>query len=171
MNELKNVIKRMIDSGDFSQKVCGILNLIIEDKMNSIELNRYLDEQGLSIKDVKLESLQIIINYANICLEDDILSEEEMRNIHLLKLFLKVKEGDFISFGKKQEIKEILIWQLRKLYQDDVIDKEEALMKNNLQSLFDLSYDQFLEIVNEVAQDSINRGADIRNLDTFIPLN
>ena len=44
-------------------------------------------------------------------------------------------------------------------------------MKNSLQSLFDLSYDQFLEIVNEVAQDSINRGADIRNLDTFIPLN
>lgn len=171
MNELKNAVKKMIDSGDFSPRICGILNLIIEDKMNSIDLNNYLRQQYFTIKDVKLETLQIIINYANMCLEDDIISDQEMRNIQLLKLFLKVKEGDFISYGKGLEIKEILIWQLRKMYKDNIIDKNEALMKTKLQGLFDLNYDQFLCIVNEVAQESLDRGADIKDLDTFIPRN
>ncbi|MBR7030488.1 MAG: hypothetical protein IKI06_04545 [Prevotella sp.] len=168
MSELKKTIEEMIESGDYSPRICGILNLIIEDKMNSIELKKYLSQQCITINDIKSETLQVIIDYANICLEDDILTEQEMRNIQLLKLFLRVKEGDFIDYGKEPEITEILTWQLRKMYNDDVIDKEEALMKNDLQSLFDLSYDQFLDIVNEVAQESLDRGADIKNLDTVI---
>jgi|GEM_PF-3758015 len=54
------------------------------------------------------------------------------------------------------------------MYEDDFIDKDEALMKTDLQSLFGLSYDQFSDIVNKIAQESLNRGADINNLDTFI---
>lgn len=171
MTELKKAIEEMIASGVYSPRICGILDLIIEDKMNSIELKKYLSQQCISINDIKQETLQVIIDYTNTCLEDDILTEQEMRNIQLLKLFLKVKEGDFIDYGKEPEITEILTWQLRKMYNDDVIDKEEALMKNDLQSLFDLSYDQFLDIVNEVAQESLDRGADIKDLDTIIVQN
>ena len=94
-----------------------------------------------------------------------------MYGIQMLKLFLRVKEGDFLKYGKEQDVKEILTWQLRKMYNDDKIDNQEALMKNDLQSLFDLGYDQFLTIVNEVAQESLNRGANIKDLDTFIVSN
>lgn len=171
MNELKNIIAKMIESGNYSPRINGILNLVVEGKMNSIELNNYLTQQCISINDIKLESLQVILDYANKCLEDDLLTEQEMYGIQMLKLFLRVKEGDFLKYGKEQDVKEILTWQLRKMYNDDKIDNQEALMKNDLQSLFDLGYDQFLSIVNEVAQESLNRGANIKDLDTFIASN
>lgn len=169
MTDLKEAISILMEKGDYSPAIRGILNLIFEDKMNSIELNKYLNQNYISINDIKSDTLQIIIDYALFCLNDDILTEQEMRNIQLLKLFLKVKEGDFIAYGKEYDVKEILMWQLRKLYDDNYIDKEEALMKTDLQSLFGLSYDQFLTMVNEVAQEAIDRGADISDLDTFIP--
>ena len=168
MKELKIIIEEMVNSGDYSPRICEALNLIKEDKMNTIEFNNYLSQQCVNIGDIKTETLQIVIDYANRCLEDSILTEQEMHDIRMLKIFLKVKEGDFIEYGKLQDVKEILFWQLRKMYHDDIIDKKEALMKNDLQSLFDLSYDQFLDIVNEIAQESLERGADIRNLDTVI---
>lgn len=171
MNELKNIIAKMIESGNYSPRINGILNLVVEGKMNSIELNNYLTQQCISINDIKLESLQVILDYANMCLEDNLLTEQEMYGIQMLKLFLRVKEGDFLKYGKEQDVKEILTWQLRKMYNDDKIDNQEALMKNDLQSLFDLGYDQFLSIVNEVAQESLNRGANIKDLDTFIASN
>lgn len=168
MKDLKKVIEEMINSGEYSPRLCGALNLIVEDKMNSIEFDKYLAQQYISVRDIKIETLKVIIDYANICLEDDLLAEQELLNIRMLKYFLKIKEGDFIKYGKKQDVREVLLYQLRKMYNDDIIDKDEALMKNDLQSLFDLSYDQFLEIVNEVAQESIERGAEMGNLDTFI---
>jgi len=168
MTDLKKTISEMVESGDYSPRICGVLNLILNDKMNSIEINNYLSQQCITINEIKMETLQVVIDYANKSLEDDILTEQEMNNIRLLKLFLKIKDGDFYLYGKKQDVKDVLSWQLRKMYKDDYIDKDEALMKNDLQSLFDLSYDQFLDIVNEIAQESINRGADISNLDTFI---
>jgi len=153
MKELKNVIGEMILSDDYSPKMCGILNLIVEDKMNSIEFKKYLSQQCITVSDIKIETLQVVIDYANECLRDDILTEVEMRNIQLLKLFLKIKEGDFMRYGKGQDITEILAWQLRKMYSDGIIDKKEALAMNDLQCLFGLSYDQFLCIVNEVSEE------------------
>ena len=86
-----------------------------------------------------------------------------------LKLFLKIKEGDFYSYGKEYVVKKILTQQLQKMYEDGYIDSKQALMKVDLQNLFGLSYDQFLTIVNEVAKESIEMGANIKDLDTFFP--
>ena len=76
MNELKNIIAKMIESGNYSPRINGILNLVVEGKMNSIELNNYLTQQCISINDIKLESLQVILDYANMCLGDDLLTEQ-----------------------------------------------------------------------------------------------
>ena len=59
MNELKNIIAKMIESGNYSPRINGILNLVVEGKMNSIELNNYLTQQCISINDIKLEKEEI----------------------------------------------------------------------------------------------------------------
>ena len=41
-------------------------------------------------------------------------------------------------------------------------------MKTELQELFGLCYDDFLEINNIAAKEALERGADISKLDTFI---
>jgi hypothetical protein len=168
MDNFKQGISAIIDSGKYSQLMNGALRLIIEDKMNSIELKRYLSEQGTDSSFLKEEALDVVIDYANICLEDNALSEEEMEQIGLLKLFFRIKEGDFYKFGKEKEVKHVLSVQLRKMYNDDYINKDEALMKNDLQTLFGLGYDEFLEIVNVVAEDSLQRGGNLKDLDTII---
>lgn len=167
MNNLKQAITLLKERGEYSKTMSGVLQLIIEDKMNSIDLRNHLSQHGIDFNYIKQESLSVIIDYANLCLEDGILTTEEMHNIFLLKLFFKIKEGDFYRFGKEFVVNNILTMQLQKMYKDGYIDSKEALMKVDLQALFGLSYDQFLKIVNNIAKESLDRGADIKDLDTF----
>lgn len=168
MSTFKNIIPQIIEAGEYSSIMNDLLSLIIEDKMNSIARNDYLSQHAKEIDDLKGESLSVIIDFAKLCLQDNYLSEEEMRNIGLLKLFLHVKDGDFIEFGRKDEVQEILSLQLEKMYEDNVINKDEAFNKTKLQELFGLSYDEFLDIVNVIARKSLANGAYLLDLDTFL---
>lgn len=168
MELLKYFAAEQIDRGIYSPAMNEVLNLIIENKMNRIAMEGCLAKFQVSIEQLKLEAFSIVFQYADECLNDDILSDEEMRTIGLLKLFFHIEDGDFIKYGKKDAVKNILSRQLRKMYSDDIIDVNEAIQKTKLQELFGLSYDEFLEYVNSIAQESIKRGGDIHNLDTII---
>ena len=80
----------------------------------------------------------------------------------------EVKEGRY-TYGKKETADKVLTIQLEKMYTDGIIDKDEALMKTDLQGLFCLSYDQFLEVVNKVVKHALDKGANLKDLDTFLP--
>lgn len=168
MDTLKLFIANAIEQEKYSTTMNGLLNLVVEDKMNSLARNEYLSNLGYGIDDMKSESLSVIIDFAKSCLTDDYLSEEEMRNIGLLKLFFHVKDGDFIQNGKREDVQEILTLQLEKMYQDNQISNDEAISKTKLQELFGLSYDEFLDIVNVIARNSLANGANLLELDTFL---
>lgn len=121
-----------------------------------------------SIIDVKEEALDLILAYINIILIDNKLSKKELTNVKILKMAFKIREYDFYRY-RNHEIKEILYKQFVRIYRDDnKIDDTEALHKVDLQELFSLSYDQFLEFVNDEDFLALERGADVFNLDTFI---
>lgn len=168
MEKIKIVVKGLLERNNYSPIMVKVLNLVLDDKMNSLALKQCLSENGSSINTIKSEAISVILDYSKTILEDDLLTEDEIRIITLLKLFLQIKEGDFYSFGDKAIVNEILTTQLEKMYSDSFIDKDEALMKTDLQGLFCLSYDQFLVIVNNVAKKMIDKGARLENLDTFI---
>ena len=168
MDTLKLFIANAIEQEKYSTIMNGLLNLVVEDKMNSLARNEYLSDLGYGIDDLKRESLSVIIDFAKSCLTDDYLSEEEMRNIGLLKLFLHIKDGDFMQNGKIEDVKEVLTLQLEKMYQDNKINNDEAISKTKLQELFGLSYDEFLDIVNVIARESLAKGAYLLDLDTFL---
>lgn len=117
---------------------------------------------------IKPEALQVILDYSEIILEDEMLTENEIRIITLLKMFFQIKDGEFYTYGKKDVVDSVLTTQIEKMYADGMINNEEALMKTDLQGLFCLSYDEFLVIVNKVAKLALEKGADINNLDTVI---
>ena len=106
-----------------------------------------------------------MIKYADYVLENGIISDAEKRNFEFLKLFFKIKEGDFLKY-KSFEIREILQKQFEKLYADNYIDEEEAKYSVVLQDIFDLSYGQFDAIKERFVLQSIMRGADVTSLDT-----
>ena len=167
MEKIKEVVKKLMTSHHYSSCMTNTIDLIISDKMNSLELNRCLSDNNVSIDDIKTEALSLIIDYSKVILEDGIITKDEMRNISMLKLFYRIKEGEFFEFGKKEDVTDVLLQQLRKLYADDTIDRGEAVMKTELQELFGLCYDDFLEINNIAAKEAIERGADMSKLDTF----
>ena len=90
--------------------------------------------------------------------------------LNFLKRFFKILEVDFYS-KKYHQIEEILNKQFEYMYQNNVIDTNEALQKVELQQLFDLSYDQFLELSRKAVKGAIERGANVIDLDTFIKSN
>lgn len=167
MEQLKKVAIKLVESNNYSPAMKDALSLITKGEVSFLDLKNCLLKHTVSIDELKSESLSVVIDYARICLQDGILTEEEIHNITLLKMFLRIQEGEFYE-QRKEDINAVLSQQLNKMYNDNVIDKNEALMKTDLQGLFNLSYDQFLEIVNKIALDALDRGADIKDLDTYM---
>ncbi len=117
-----------------------------QDTLEVIINNKLNDYDGF-----KKIALKLIIRYIRLALRDNYLTQLEKNNVKFLKLILNVKEGDFIENSGYiyDELSEIIKIQLTLIYIDDnKIDKSEALYKVDLQELFDLSYDQFIEISN-----------------------
>lgn len=146
---IKDAIKELMDNGTISPIMDGILRLILEDKMNRIEIDQYLSSKSLSYEDIKLEALSTIIQYANMILADDIITEAEISVIGLLKIFLKIQEGDFVRYGQMYHVEGIIKKQLKKINEDRIVDKAEALQMSSLQNVFGLSYDEFQAIVKD----------------------
>lgn len=168
MDKIKKAVEELLGERKYPPMIVKALHLILDDKMNSIALKQCLSEEGYNIGMIKPDALNVILDYSEIILEDDVLTEDEIRIITLLKMFFQIKDGEFYTYGKKARVVSILTMQLEKMYEDGKIDKDEALMKTDLQGLFCLSYDEFLEIVNNVAKQALDRGANIKDLDTFM---
>ncbi len=168
MEKIKVIVNALLARYQYSSVMKKTLELILNDKMNSLELRKCLSQENLTLDDIKIEALSLIIDYSRVILEDNIITSDEIRNITMLKLFYQIQEGEFFEFGKKEEVMDVLLHQLRKLYAYNSIDRNEAIMKTELQELFGLCYDDFLEINNIAAKEAMERGADLSKLDTIL---
>ncbi|MDD3940758.1 MAG: hypothetical protein PHQ01_04275 [Candidatus Pacebacteria bacterium] len=149
-----------------SNYIHEIVYLVIESKLNRKNIQIVLSKY--SIKDIgiiKNELLDVLIEYSNIVLRDNVLSETEKTNFEFLKLYFGIKEGDFYK-NKRLEIKNILNKQFEKLYDDNLITHLEAEHNFILQEMFDLNYDQFDILKEDIIIKAIEKGAEITNLDT-----
>jgi hypothetical protein len=149
-----------------SNYIHEIVYLVIESKLNRKNIQIVLSKY--SIKDIgiiKNELLDVLIEYSNIVLRDNVLSETEKTNFEFLKLYFGIKEGDFYK-NKRLEIKNILNKQFEKLYDDNFITHLEAEHNFILQEMFDLNYDQFDILKEDIIIKAIEKGAEITNLDT-----
>ncbi|MGN0187778.1 MAG: hypothetical protein ACI392_08575 [Paludibacteraceae bacterium] len=154
MTNLQNSLITLIQRNTYSEFQCDLLNVIINDPLGNLDvLQRDIFLQSRNIRrisDIKVYTLPIIIDYANLCLEDGWLTEEEISNITLLKLFLGVKEGDFYRNTLKNDVRNVLLKHLRLLYADGQITPQEALLMSNMQGLFGLSFSEYEEIIKEI---------------------
>ena len=169
--QLKGPFQKLHSAENFGNAVSDISNAICQGHLSKITLEEILLQHGISnIEDLKFEILDMLLAYVNLILDDNYITAKEAESIKYLKLFFKIKEGDFYN-KKYYEIERILDRQFENMYQNNVIDNEEALQKVELQELFDLSYDQFLELSIKAVKGAIKRGANPIDLDTFIKAN
>lgn len=151
MNQLQTAVNQLLTKNDYHPVIIRLLQLILSDKMNSLERDNVLRVYGIRrITDIKTHTLPVILDYAMVSLEDNYLEETEMRNVRMLKLFFGIEEGDFYKNNFQKRVERIIILQLNHIYADGIIDTTEALQMGELQNLFGLSYDQFESIVYKV---------------------
>lgn len=150
---IQETAKELIARREYPEVIKGALQLIIDGQMNSVALDKVLSEKGIRrISDIKEKTLDVLLDYADIILEDDILTPDELMNLKMLKLFFQIEEGDFQKNNKSARVESIIVSQLEKLYADNILDEQEALHQSDLQGVFGMGYDEYENIVKKVAQ-------------------
>lgn len=150
---IQETAQELIARKEYPEVIKGALQLIIDGQMNSVALDKVLSEKGIRrITDIKEKTLDVLLDYADIILEDDILTPDELRNLKMLKLFFQIEEGDFQKNNKSARVESIIVSQLEKLYADNILDEQEALHQSELQGVFGLGYDEYENIVKKVAK-------------------
>jgi hypothetical protein len=166
-NDLHNALENILQNSDlFSDYVVDIISLMYEKQLNRRTLSELMKQYNIKdIKEIKYELLDLLIEYIKNILKDGVITENEQRNIKMLKRYFRIKQGYFYK-KRYYQIMEILKEQFEKLYILNKITTEEALYCVFLQDLFDLSFDQIDELKKEAAMTSLLLGADITDLDT-----
>lgn len=164
--QLQETFRVIISIESLSDYIVDIVELIYNGNFDKENIETILNEHKIdSIEDIKEELIELLIIYINLILKDHIISDNEKRNIEILKIYFKIKEGDFFNY-RRDAIEDSLNRQFELLYADNKIDNEEALYNVGLQDLFDLSYDQLDEFKETEVRNALERGASITDLDT-----
>lgn len=155
MTDLQKTMSQLLETKNYPDLTKDLIRVIVDDidgRFNIIARDAVLHARGIRrISDIKEYTPQVVLDYANICLEDGLLTDAEIKQMTLLKLFLGIQEGDFYRNHLQKEVKAILTKQLELLYADGIITKDEALLQSDMQGLFGLNYAEYEEIVNSVA--------------------
>lgn len=153
---IQDSARELIARQNYPEVIKAALQLIIDGQMNSIALDKVLETKGIRrITDIKEKTLDVLLDYADIILEDDILTQEELTNLRMLKLFFRIEEGDFQKNNKFARVENIIIHQLEKLYADNILEYQEELHQSDLQGVFGLGHDEYMKIVNKVANEHL----------------
>jgi hypothetical protein len=145
-----------------------IAELIRFDSLSKAGIDSILEDHRIAdIEDLKEELLDLLLCYIRIVLKDYRITELERRNILFLKLYFKIREGDFFRY-RESEVESILKEQFQKLYSDNKINEEEAIYNSQLQEIFDLGYDQFDIFKEDFVVNALDRGGDIMDMDTAL---
>ena len=164
---MNTIIQNLLKNHRYSYPMTAALRALSEGNTSPLLLKDIIKEYRTTADKLRWEAVDVIIDFVELILEDNVLSSEEMHTLRMMKLYFRVQEGDFLKQHKEAQIEHILGRQLSLIYQDNRVDKEEALMKVDLQELFGLSYDQFLKFEQNAVKQALENGAEIKNLDTF----
>lgn len=151
----------ILDEHKYIEPLKSLLESIVDtNDVNPIIRNAILEQAPFDLDIYKEQACDAIFHYAEAILADNILTHNECNSIRLLKLYLKIEEGDFIKYHKKEAIKHLLQGQLKRLYSDGRIEIEEAFMASEMQGLFGLSATMYGEFEDEIMKAAIANGAD-----------
>lgn len=164
--ELHKAFEIILSIDTFSDYIIDISELIYKNELSRANISLVLQDHKINrIEEIKDELLDLLIVYINLILNDHIITENEKNNIKLLKIYFKIKEGDFYR-RRYNEIEDILHRQFERQFLDNKITREESIYNVELQEIFDLGYDQFDKFKEKEVKRALEIGVDISDLDT-----
>lgn len=166
IDKLKIDLQEIYSKAELPVYIQEIISKITEGKITIDEVETICFNFNVNYSMAKVDFLHLIFEYIRIALQDDILSFEEKEIIGYFKRIFKISPGDFI-FHTREKVENVINYQLERIYNDNYITPEEALIKIDLQELFDLSFDQMNDYSKIEAITSLKEGADVGDLDVF----
>jgi hypothetical protein len=123
-----------------------ILSLLSQGSLEPDRFSDIVERHGLNRESwFWSQRLDLVLGYVSALIADGDLDADSLRSIANLKNCLGVTEGDFVTL-RPAEVAAILAGELEQILEDDSIDEEEDLRQADLQAVFDLSYDQYLQL-------------------------
>lgn len=134
--------------------VADIVEFLANNDLSRIQFKKVCSKLRVQPSFYKDELLDLVMFYIRFCLEDHVLTSDEMLNIQHLKLLFRVKNDDFYKL-KLDQVRELLEIELAIFLKDKSIDHAEASHQSDLQRIFDLSYDQYLQLTMKPIEDIV----------------
>ena len=126
--------------------------LTVEKVLNSIN---EIEIQGLS----EMEKSSLLFRLIEVYFTDKQFSKNELRIIDTFKSLFEIKEGVLLK-NKPNAIRVFSMKQIEFFLKDGELDDIETEKLVSLQSAFDLSYDEFRELLKEPLMELIENGLD-----------
>ena len=169
ITQMKNIaenLQRLLQGHTYGEIVTELLRAAQESgKFDPLKRNEILHKHWFAFKCRYVDdALNAVLDYADVILEDSILTDDECISIRYMRAYLHIDENDFNKHHKEARVQQIIISQLRKLYADNQIDRQEAIMQSEMQGLFGLSSEQYSRYVDLVKNEAIEKGADKQQL-------
>lgn len=152
---LSIVFSTLLSNSQQSGAIRKIVELLASDSCTPRTVNKVCSEYSIQPADLKEEILDLVLYYVEDCLSDHTLTVQEKSDIRLLKLSLGIEEGDFYNL-RRERVQHLLVIEIRLMLTDKTVDPAEGLHKVELQKIFDLSYDQWLELTRSPADEIVN---------------
>jgi hypothetical protein len=144
-SHIREVFGRLIAS-ERQDSAAGAVAELAEDRLDRNTFDEVVRQYGVADSAQFRDGLlDLIIHAVQATLRDHCLTSDERDEIRRLKVIFRVAEGDFFKH-RRGDVGEILCGKVSRLLADEHIDLEEALYEVELQALFDLAYDEFLEL-------------------------
>ena len=161
MTNISNTLNRLLQTKSYGKIVTELLQAAAENgKFDPIKRNEILRKHWFAFKCRYInDALNAILDYVDLVIEDDVLTEEEWTTVCWMKAYLNINESDFRKHKTEGRIKHILTEQLRKLYADNLIERHEAIMQSEMQGLFGMSSEMYSHFVEQIKQEAIENGA------------
>jgi hypothetical protein len=164
---LSSAFEKMVKDLELPEYLNEICSHIANRTISKSKVDQILMSHNINSSIAKVDFMHVILEYIKRTLEDGILTDEEKKNIKFLKVWFSIKPGDFYLHNKL-DVEKVITTQLSKMYKDEFINDEEALLKVDLQEIFDLSFDEMNDYSIKHASDAIYHGKDPKNLVVFL---
>ena len=141
----------LLDNPGMPPPIREVVESIMSEALGHDGVAEILNRHGIPREHLRTQLLDLVLYYGEFALVDHALSPDETATIRRLKLLLAIKEGEFWDLRRNAVAR--LVWlAIERILEDRTVSFAEELHQVELQSLFDLGYDQFLELVREAVQ-------------------
>lgn len=154
---VREVFARIIASERHDSAVGAVAELVAEDRLNRDTFESVVREYGVA-ESARFRDglLDLVLRAVQAALRDHCLTSDEREAIRRLKVVFRLPEGAFYKH-RRREVAEILRGEINRILADEHVDVTEALYEVELQGLFDLAYDEFLELTRPEMTRAIDR--------------